>query len=90
MEAREMFEELGFEMLTKKNDDIPRKSWNYNEKHITYYNKGFYNMVIKFYIRSKIYETIKFISCDDDDRCHRIGLRTHQAIHQQMKELCWL
>ena len=87
--AKEMFEELGYRLLDNIKSTIPRKSWNYQEGYITYFHYDF-RYIIKFSIKTKRYTIIHFGCGDDTDREHKIGLQTHKAIHQQLKELGWL
>ena len=87
MTAKEMFERLGFKLLTKPNKEIPRKSWDYSSGGITYYNNY---MIIKFDTNWKNYRTILFKNGDDDDRQHNISLELHQAINKQIEELGWV
>jgi len=84
MTAEKMFENLGFKLLTKINEEIPRKSWNYSKDTKTYYDG---HMIIIFDLYFTGYRTIEFKNDDDDDKIHFISVALHQAITQQMKEL---
>ena len=84
MTAEEMFDKLGFKLLTKINEEIPRKNWNYKEDTMTYYDG---HIIIIFDLYFTGYRTIEFKNDDDDDKIHFISVALHQAITQQMKEL---
>lgn len=89
MNAQEMFEELGYKLLTQKDETIYRKSWNYKESDVTYFNKSF-RKIIKYRKENKYYVTILFGCGDDTDREHKQNIKLHQAITQQMIELGWI
>ena len=90
MIAIKIFDTLGFKLLTDVDNNIPRKSWNYEKDAITYVkyiDNNVPNIVIKFYPKYYFYNTIKFNNGDDDDRSHKIGIGVHEAITYQMREL---
>ena len=91
MSAKEMFEELGYELLSEKNYQIPRKSWDFNEKEnsLVYFNSKLMK-IIKVRIEYGYVSTILYGCGDDSDREQKQNVKLHKAIHQQMKELGWL
>ena len=95
MEAKEMFEALGYELINEEtSQDIPRKSWGGgldNRFELVYKNE---KSLVLFY-KDKSIATVEYGSGDDDDRIHFLSygnnkLNTLQAINKQVEELGWL
>ena len=93
MIAKEMFEKLGYELITNEDNDIPRKSWGreLNRFELVYKNE---ESLVLFY-KDKSIATVEYGSADDDDRIHFLSygnnkLNILQAINKQVEELGWL
>lgn len=79
MNAREMFEELGYKF----------EKLNYQGETYFYSNKNSYGgndyVRIWFYIETKTYSVHSIYGSNN-----YVDIKLHQAIHQQMKELGWI
>lgn len=92
--AKEMFEELGYEILTEEtSQDIPRKSWGggLDARFEIIYKRD--EELVLFY-KDKSIATVQYGSGDDDDRIHYLSygskrLNLLQAINKQVEELGW-
>lgn len=92
--AKEMFEELGYEILTEEtSQDIPRKSWvgGLDDRFEIIYKRD--EELVLFY-KDKSIATVQYGSGDDDDRIHYLSygsnrLNLLQAINKQIEELGW-
>ena len=92
--AREMFEELGYEIVNEEtSQDIPRKSWGggLDDRFEIIYKR---DEDLVLFEKDKSIATVQYGSGDDDDRIHYLSygnssLNLLQAINKQIEELGW-
>lgn len=92
--AKEMFEELGYKILTEEtSQDIPRISWGRGlDTRFEIIYKIDKELVL-FY-KDKSIATVQYGSGDDDDRIHYLSygnteINLLKAINKQIEELGW-
>ena len=92
--AREMFEELGYEIVNEEtSQDIPRKSWGggLDDRFEIIYKR---DEDLVLFEKDRSIATVQYGSGDDDDRIHYLSygnkeINLLKAINKQVEELGW-